>query len=155
MALRSRHNSRAGFLAEVPSVVLLAGGFLAEVDFMSIGTNDLTHYTMAADRMAPTVVTLTDSWQLSVLYLIRLAAMAGTSGQKPVGVCGEAAADPLLACILVGLGLSSLSMAPNAVAAVGLQLESVKLEQYQQAAVAVRHCTTAAAAKATARNLLS
>ncbi|POH57621.1 phosphoenolpyruvate--protein phosphotransferase [Arthrobacter glacialis] len=153
-ACRSRKLS-PGLMVEVPSVALLADAFLAEVDFMSIGTNDLTQYTMAADRMAPSLAALTDPWQPAVLRLIRLAAMAGASAQKPVGVCGEAAADPLLACILVGLGLTSLSMAPNAVAAVGLQLESVTLEQCQRAAVAVLRCTTARAARATARELLS
>lgn len=153
-ACRSR-NLSPGLMVEVPSVALLADAFLAEVDFMSIGTNDLTQYTMAADRMAPSLAALTDPWQPAVLHLIRLAALAGTSAHKPVGVCGEAAADPLLACILVGLGLGSLSMAPNAVAAVGLQLESVTLEQCQQAAFAVLHCTTALAARATARELLS
>ena len=153
-ACRARQLS-PGLMVEVPSVAMLADAFLAEVDFMSIGTNDLTQYTMAADRMAPSLAALTDPWQPAVLHLIRLAAMAGTSARKPVGVCGEAAADPLLACILVGLGLGSLSMAPNAVAAVGLQLESVTLEQCQRAAVAVLRCTTARAARATARELLS
>lgn len=153
-ACRSRQLS-PGLMVEVPSVALLADAFLAEVDFMSIGTNDLTQYTMAADRMAPSLAALTDPWQPAVLHLIRLAAMAGTSANKPVGVCGEAAADPLLAAVLVGLGLSSLSMAPNAVAAVGLQLESVTLEQCRHAAAVVLRCTTAAEARATARKLLS
>lgn len=153
-ACRQRRLS-PGIMVEVPSAALLADAFLAEVDFMSIGTNDLTQYTMAADRMAPSLAALTDPWQPAVLRLIRLAAAAGTSAQKPVGVCGEAAADPLLACILVGLGLSSLSMAPNAVAAVGLQLESVTLEQCQQGAAAVLRCTTAREARSMARELLS
>lgn len=153
-ACRARKLS-PGIMVEVPSVALLAEAFLAEVDFMSIGTNDLTQYTMAADRMAPSLAALTDPWQPAVLHLIRSAASAGVSGAKPVGVCGEAAADPFLACILVGLGLGSLSMAPNAVAAVGLQLESVTLEQCRQAATAVLRCTTAAQARTAARELLS
>lgn len=153
-ACRTRQLS-PGLMVEVPSVAVLADAFLAEVDFMSIGTNDLTQYTMAADRMAPSLAALTDPWQPAVLHLIRLAAAAGTSANKPVGVCGEAAADPLLACILVGLGLSSLSMAPNAVAAVGLQLESVTLEQCQKGAAAVLRCTTAREARSVARELLS
>ncbi|PYI37472.1 phosphoenolpyruvate--protein phosphotransferase [Arthrobacter psychrolactophilus] len=144
-----------GIMVEVPSVALLAEAFLAEVDFMSIGTNDLTQYAMAADRMAPSLAALTDPWQPAVLHLIRSAASAGVSSQKPVGVCGEAAADPFLACVLIGLGLTSLSMAPNALAAVGLQLGSVSLEQCQHAAAAVLRCTTAREARSTAHELLS
>ncbi|WP_425860164.1 phosphoenolpyruvate--protein phosphotransferase [Arthrobacter sp. TWP1-1] len=153
-ACRARQLS-PGIMVEVPSVALLAEAFLEEVDFMSVGTNDLTQYAMAADRMAPSLAALTDPWQPAVLHLIRSAAAAGVSSQKPVGVCGEAAADPFLACILVGLGLSSLSMAPNALAAVGLQLGSVSLDQCQRAAAAVLRCTTAREARSTAHELLS
>ena len=142
-------------MVEVPSVALLAEAFLSEVDFMSIGTNDLTQYTMAADRMAPSLAALTDPWQPAVLHLIRSAAAAGRRLNKAVGVCGEAAADPLLACVLMGLGVNSLSMAPNALAAVGLQLQSVTLTQCQLLAQAVLRCTTALEARTTARGLLS
>ncbi|WP_427018009.1 phosphoenolpyruvate--protein phosphotransferase [Pseudarthrobacter sp. P1] len=153
-ACRERRMS-PGLMVEVPSVALLADAFLAEVDFLSIGTNDLTQYTMAADRMAPSLAALTDPWQPAVLRLIRLAASAGIRSQKPVGVCGEAAADPLLACILIGLGVSSLSMAPSAVAAVGTQLSTVVLEQCRLAATAVLGCTTALEARSTALDFLS
>ena len=84
---------------------------LEVVDFLSIGTNDLTQYTMAADRMATDLAHLTDPWQPAVLQLIAITAEAGRQAGKPVGVCGEAAADPLLACVLVGMGITSLSMA--------------------------------------------
>ena len=84
---------------------------LEVVDFLSIGTNDLTQYTMAADRMATDLAHLTDPWQPAVLQLIAITAEAGKQAGKPVGVCGEAAADPLLACVLVGMGITSLSMA--------------------------------------------
>ena len=77
---------------------------LEVVDFLSIGTNDLTQYTMAADRMATDLAHLTDAWQPAVLQLIAITAEAGKQAGKPVGVCGEAAADPLLACVLVGHG---------------------------------------------------
>ena len=153
-ACRSRQLS-PGLMVEVPSAALLAEAFLAEVDFMSIGTNDLTQYTMAADRMAPSLAALTDPWQPAVLHLIRLAAAAGVRSGKPVGICGEAAADPVLACILVGLGLSSLSMAPTAVAAVGIQLSTVTLQQCRQAADAVLRCTTAGQARSVARQQLA
>ena len=73
-------------------------------------------YTMAADRMATDLAHLTDAWQPAVLQLIAITAEAGQQAGKPVGVCGEAAADPLLACVLVGMGITSLSMASAAVA---------------------------------------
>ena len=95
---------------------------LEVVDFLSIGTNDLTQYTMAADRMATDLAHLTDPWQPAVLHLIAITAEAGKQAGKPVGVCGEAAADPLLACALVGMGITSLSMASAAVSPVGARL---------------------------------
>ena len=125
---------RAGVMVEVPSAALLADRILDEVDFLSIGTNDLTQYTMAADRMATDLAHLTDPWQPAVLRLIDLTARAGVSAGKPVGVCGEAAADPLLACVLVGMGITGLSMAAAAVRAVGARLSTVTLEQCREAA---------------------
>ena len=106
---------KAGVMVEVPSAALLAHRMLEVVDFLSIGTNDLTQYTMAADRMATDLAHLTDPWQPAVLQLIAITAEAGRRDGKPVGVCGEAAADPLLACALVGMGITSLSMAAAAV----------------------------------------
>ena len=98
-------------MVEIPSAALLAHRFLEVVDFLSIGTNDLTQYAMAADRMASDLAHLTDPWQPAVLHLIAITAEAGKQAGKSVGVCGEAAADPLLACALVGMGVTSLSMA--------------------------------------------
>jgi phosphoenolpyruvate-protein phosphotransferase (PTS system enzyme I) len=127
---------RAGVMVEVPSAALLAHRMLQVVDFLSIGTNDLTQYTMAADRMATDLAHLTDPWQPAVLQLIAITAEAGRQARKPVGVCGEAAADPLLACVLVGMGVSSLSMAAAAVRPVGARLASVSSEQCEDAAEA-------------------
>ena len=89
---------KAGVMVEIPSAALLAHRFLEVVDFLSIGTNDLTQYAMAADRMATDLAHLTDPWQPAVLHLIAITAEAGKQAGKSVGVCGEAAADPLLAC---------------------------------------------------------
>ena len=116
---------KAGVMVEVPSAALLAHRMLEVVDFLSIGTNDLTQYTMAADRMATDLAHLTDPWQPAVLQLIAITAEAGRQAGKPVGVCGEAAADPLLACALVGMGITSLSMAAAAVRPVGARLATV------------------------------
>ncbi len=113
---------KPGIMVEIPSAAILAHQMLEVVDFLSIGTNDLTQYTMAADRMATDLTHLTDPWQPAVLHLIAITAEAGKRAGKPVGVCGEAAADPLLAPCLVGMGITSLSMASAAVRAVGSRL---------------------------------
>ena len=115
----------AGVMIEVPAAALLADRILEHVDFLSIGTNDLAQYTMAADRMSAELATLTDPWQPAVLALVAMAIRAGAAAGKPVGVCGEAAADPLLAVALIGMGITSLSMASAAVRAVGAQLSVV------------------------------
>ncbi|MHA6511500.1 phosphoenolpyruvate--protein phosphotransferase [Tessaracoccus sp. Z1128] len=145
---------KPGIMVEVPSVALLAEQFLAEVDFFSIGTNDLTQYALAADRMSSSLALLTDPWQPAVLRLIQLAAEAGVSAGKPVGVCGEAAADPLLACVLVGLGVSSLSMAATAIPSVGVQLGRVTADQCRDAALRVVASRNARDAKDLALSLL-
>lgn len=143
-----------GVMVEVPSAALLADRMLAEVDFLSIGTNDLTQYTMAADRMASDLAHLTDPWQPAVLQLISLTAAAGQRADKPVGVCGEAAADPLLACVLVGLGVTSLSMAAAAVRPVGARLAEVSLPQCQEMANAALAAADPSAARDAARLVL-
>lgn len=144
----------AGIMVEVPAVAVMAEQFLAEVDFVSIGTNDLTQYTMAADRMNPNLATYTDPWQPGVLALIARTAEAGRKLGKPVGVCGEAAADPLLACVLHGFGITSLSMAASAIGAVGAQFSQVTGEQCRAAAEAVLSAGSADDARAAARQAL-
>jgi phosphotransferase system enzyme I (PtsI) len=114
----------AGVMVEVPAAALLARSVLAEVDFGSIGTNDLTQYTMAADRQLGALGGMQDPWHPAVLSLIAMTAAAGRQLGKPVGVCGEAAADPSLALVLVGLGVTSLSMSPAALADVRESLAS-------------------------------
>lgn len=114
-----------GVMIETPAAALLADKVLAEVDFGSLGTNDLTQYVMAADRLDARLSDLTDSWHPAVLRAIALAANSATALARPLGVCGEAAADPHLAAVLVGLGVSSLSMAPVALSEVRGFLASV------------------------------
>jgi len=153
-AVRAR-GLKPGVMVEVPSAALLAHKVLEEVDFLSIGTNDLTQYTMAADRMATDLAHLTDPWQPAVLQLVAIAAEAGRQAGKPVGVCGEAAADPLLACVLVGLGVTSLSMAAAAVRPVGAQVADVPLGRCEEMAEAALAAADPAAAREAARALLS
>ncbi|GAA2525870.1 putative PEP-binding protein [Rarobacter incanus] len=110
--------AQVGAMVEIPSAALRASKILEHVDFISVGTNDLAQYTMAADRTLGELSRLLDPWQPAVLDLVSMAARAGKEHSKPVAVCGEAAADPALALVLVGLGVTSLSMAPGAVSAV-------------------------------------
>ncbi len=124
----------AGVMIEIPAAAVLAPAILSKVDFVSIGTNDLTQYTMAADRMSAELAAFTDPWQPAVLNLVANVARTGKELGKPVGVCGEAAADPLLACVLVGLGVTSLSSAPVAAAAVGARLAQTSSDQCREAA---------------------
>jgi phosphotransferase system enzyme I (PtsI) len=146
---------KAGVMVEVPSAALVAGRLLDVVDFLSIGTNDLTQYTMAADRLASDLAHLTDPWQPAVLQLVARTAAAGQRVGKPVGVCGEAAADPLLAVALVGMGVTSLSMAAAAVRPVGAQLSAVSMETCRQAAEAAVGATDPMAGRDAVREIVS
>ncbi len=153
-ALARERDLHPGVMIEVPAAALLAEKILEHVEFLSIGTNDLTQYTMAADRMSSDLATLTDPWQPGVLALVAKTAHAGQATGKPVGVCGEAAADPLLACVLIGLGITSLSAAASAVTPVGAKLASVTLQQCRDAAEAVLGASGPAEARAVAQEVL-
>lgn len=139
-----------GVMAEVPSLALQADSVLAECDFVSIGTNDLTQYTMAADRMLGSVAHYQDPWHPAVLRLVKMLADAGVAAGRPVGVCGEAAADPQLAVVLVGLGVTSLSMTPAALAEVRAELALRTPEDARRLAEAALAAPSAAAARAAA-----
>jgi multiphosphoryl transfer protein len=104
-----------GIMVEVPAAALAAEGFAPEVDFFSIGTNDLVQYTMAAERGNDAVASLADGLHPAVLRLIRGVAEAAEAHGKWVGVCGELGADPLAVPVLVGLGVSELSVNPPAI----------------------------------------
>ena len=143
-----------GVMVEVPSAALLADRILEVVDFLSIGTNDLTQYAMAADRMATDLAHLTDAWQPAVLHLVATTADAGRRAGKPVGVCGEAAADPLLAPALIGMGITSLSMAATAVRPVGAALGRVGIDACREAARAALAAVDPLAARDAVRRVL-
>ena len=144
----------AGAMIEVPAASLMADKIMPHLRFVSIGTNDLTQYTMAADRMSPQLAYLTDPWQPAVLRLIDHTCKEGKKFNTAVGVCGEAAADPLLACVLTGLGVNSLSAASTAIAGVGAQLAAVDLETCQKAAEVALNAEGATNARALVRELL-
>ena len=141
-----------GVMVEVPSSAILAEEILRTADFASIGTNDLTQYTMAADRLLGTVAHLQSPWHPAVLRLIRMVADGGEKHGKPVGICGEAAADPLLAVVLVGLGVTSLSMTPAALAEVRAELKRHTIDDARRIAAAAVSAGDAAGAKKAARD---
>lgn len=141
----------SGVMIEIPSAALQAVDVLDAVDFVSIGTNDLAQYTMAADRLLGELATLNDPWQPAVLRLVQLTGAAGEQLGRPVGVCGEAAADPALACVLVGLGASSLSMTPQAIADVAAVLATITHAECRRLAGLAVTAPTAAAARSRVR----
>ena len=145
---------RAGIMIEVPAAALLIDSMMKYVDFVSIGTNDLTQYTMAADRMSPDLAEYSDPWQPAPLRLIAQVARAGLEHGVSVSVCGEAAADPLLACVFVGMGISALSMPRLAIPSVGAQLAQVSLAQCRLAAASVVEAADPGEARYRARKAL-
>jgi phosphoenolpyruvate-protein kinase (PTS system EI component) len=144
-----------GVMIETPAAAIQAAQILAEVDFLSIGSNDLAQYTFAADRQSARLAPLNDPWQPALLRLIEMVTRAAATSGKPVGVCGEAAADPLLALVLAGLNASSLSMAPRALAGVGRSLAAVSLEQCRRAARAACDSDSPATAREAVRAALN
>ena len=129
---------KVGVMIEVPAAALRSFDVLSEVDFASLGTNDLGQYTMAADRMQGELSALLDIWQPALLDVIYYACDGGAKTGHPVGVCGESGGDPVMALVLAGLGVASLSMAPSKVRAVRTALALHTLAQCQQMAAAAR-----------------
>ena len=154
-ARRVRENGlpKGGVMIEVPAAALRSAHVLAEVEFGSIGTNDLAQYTMAADRMQGELSDLLDPWQPAVLDVVAAACEGAASTGRPMGVCGESAGDPLLALVLTGLGVSSLSMAPSKVPVVRLALSLHSLPECQGIAAAARAAATAREALEAVRDL--
>lgn len=140
-----------GIMIEIPAAALRAKQFAAEVDFFSIGTNDLTQYVMAAERGNPRVAALADSFHPAVLDLIGRVARAAHALGKWAGVCGEFAGDPLAVPLLVGLGIDELSMSAPAIPrakAIVRDLEAGRLGDLVERALAAE---TAADVRALAR----
>lgn len=153
---RAREHGLAtvGVMVEVPAVALRAAQVMTEVDFVSLGTNDLAQYTMATDRLRGELTDLLDPWQPAVLDLVASTARAGTAAGKPVGVCGESASDPVMALALAGLGVTSLSMSPAALPAVRYALSRHSLAACRAIADAALAAAGAQGARAAALALV-
>ena len=108
-------NVRLGVMVEVPAAALSAAAMAQHVDFFSIGTNDLTQYTLAADRTSGALAGYADAAAPAVLRLCAMTAEAGRAAGLSVSVCGEAAADPGLAVLFGAMGMDKLSVNPNSV----------------------------------------
>lgn len=132
-----------GMMIEVPSAVMMADEFAQEVDFFSIGTNDLTQYTLAMDRGHPALAKQADGLHPAVLRMIHQTVQAAKAHGKWVGVCGGVAGEPLGATILVGLGVTELSVSIPSVAAVKAKLRSLSLSEAQDLANRALHCRDA------------
>ncbi len=145
---------KAGVMIETPAAALHADSVLAEVEFGSFGTNDLTQYIMASDRLDSRLSDMTTAWHPAVLRAISIAAKSATELKKPVGVCGEAAANSHLAAVLVGLGVSSLSMAPSAIAEVRGFLSTVDMATCQKAAESALASRSSKDAESVAKEIL-
>jgi phosphotransferase system enzyme I (PtsI) len=125
------------------------------VDFVSIGTNDLSQYLFAADRMNPSLGALLNHWQPGLIRTLARIAAGGQQGGFSVGVCGESASDPAFAVVLAGLGISSVSVSKSQVEAVRNALSSLDLGKAKAVANAVLAAKTPEEAKAAALNALS
>jgi phosphocarrier protein FPr len=142
--LTHRWPIQTGIMVEVPSAALLAGHFAPLVDFFSIGTNDLTQYTLAAERGNPALADFSDALHPSVLRLIEMVTIAAHQHGRWVGVCGETAGDPAAAPILAGLGVDELSMNPASIPIVKSYLRKVSPRQARNLAAQALHCRGAA-----------
>lgn len=130
---------KVGMMVEIPAAAVLAEEFAKEVDFFSIGTNDLTQYTLAVERGNAAVAHLYAPENPAVLRLIAMTAQAAAERHIPCGMCGEAAGDPKLAPAFVGMGVNELSMSPRRVPAVRKLLSGLTMDECRQAAEKLLH----------------
>ncbi|MFH1416577.1 MAG: phosphoenolpyruvate--protein phosphotransferase [Elusimicrobiota bacterium] len=129
-----RDNISIGIMVETPSVALDIESFIDKIDFISIGTNDLTQYIFAASREEPTMENYRQAVHPVILRLIKNIVMSAEIHQKEVSVCGEIASDPISACLLIGLGVRILSMQPESIPLVKEELEKHTINELVNAA---------------------
>jgi phosphocarrier protein FPr len=142
-----------GIMIEVPAAALLADIFAKEVDFFSIGTNDLTQYTLAMDRGHPQLSAQADGLHPAVLRLIDKTVRASHAAGKWTGICGELGADPQAVPVLVGLGVDELSVSVPAIPAVKAQIRSLSFSTAQRLAAEALACASALEVRRTVDSL--
>ena len=146
--------TRVGIMVEIPAITRVIPQLKGVVDFLSIGTNDLSQYLFAADRVNSAVAALLNPWQPALLSTLESIATESAAAGIKVGVCGEAASDPLLAVVMAGLGIDSVSASPSSVASVADLLSRVDISSAKSAAAAARTATNARDAKVAAKEAL-
>jgi len=144
-----------GIMIEVPSAALMADVLACEVDFFSIGTNDLTQYTLAMDRMHPALAGRQDGLHPAVLRLIAKTIEGAHKHGKWAGICGELGSDPYAVPILIGLGIDELSMNVPSVPMVKAQIRRLKVPELQELAQRALECSTAMEVRELVRKQLS
>jgi phosphocarrier protein FPr len=142
------HPVGIGIMIEVPSAVLMAEEFARLVDFFSVGTNDLTQYTLAMDRLHPSLARQADGLHPAVLRMIDKTVKAAKAAGKWVGVCGGIAGDPKGAAILAGLGVAELSVSISSIAAIKAKIRELSLAEAQKLAQHALACHNAAEVRA-------
>ncbi len=140
-----------GIMIEIPAAAMMADALTPYIDFFSVGTNDLTQYTLAIDRMHPRLASQSDGLHPAVLRLIRKTVEAAHAGGKWVGICGELGSDPLAVPILIGLGVDELSVSVPAIALVKAQVRTLTLATAQGLAEKALACATASDVREVAR----
>jgi phosphotransferase system enzyme I (PtsI) len=138
---------KLGIMIEIPSIALIADLAAKEVDFASIGSNDLCQYLCAADRMNSAVEPYYQSYHPAMFRLIKETVSSFDKAGKPISICGELGGDPLAVPILIGLGMRKLSMGAASVAAVKRTIASLTVEKVEAIAAKVLQCSTAAEVK--------
>ena len=143
-----------GIMIEIPAAALLSRQLIHHVDFFSIGTNDLTQYTMAAERGNPGLSEFNDALHPAVMQLVNQVCDAAHNSKKWVGVCGELAGDPVAAPVLVGLGVDELSMNPGVVPQIKAILNSLNLPDARELAEHILGLSSAIEAREYSSNFL-
>ena len=136
-----------GIMVEVPAAAVMAAQFAREVDFFSVGTNDLTQYTLAMDRGHPKLAPQVDGLNPAVLYLIHHLVQAAHQRGRWVGVCGGIASDPQAVPLLLGLGVDELSVSVPTIPGIKAEVRSLRLAECQQLAQKALRLDTAAAVR--------
>lgn len=140
-------NISIGIMIEIPAAAMIADVLIKEVDFFSIGTNDLCQYTLAVDRTNEAVANLYQPLHPAVLRIINLAKEAAVNEGKSIGMCGELAGDPLATMVLVGLGLDKLSMSASSIPKVKEIIRKISYKEAKKLANKVLKCKTSSEIK--------
>lgn len=137
------HDVKAGVMIEIPALAVMADQLAKEVDFASVGTNDLTQYTLAADRINPNVAKYYQPYDPAVMRLIAYAAKEFNKAGKQLSVCGEMGGDPVAAAGLIGMGITNLSMGASSLAMIKKMICNLDIDRAKSAVEKIMTVSTA------------